>query len=139
LNIRTFLDHNRVWKAPENDQPQRISTSTGAFAHRGKKLPNNLVEESLKEHLELWLPYIRKNGLLIIELHALESKLTAENLGKTPATAYEATHGFSDQYILEVDVFKKICLETGLQIDKELFRKFPNSDLATVSINLLKS
>jgi SAM-dependent methyltransferase len=139
LNIRTFLDHNRVWKAPENSQPKRMSTSTGAFAHCGKRLPNNLVEESLKEHLKLWLPYIRKNGLLIIELHALDSKLTAENLGKTPATAYEATHGFSDQYILEVDVFKKICLETGLHIDKELFRKFPNSDLATVSINLLKS
>ncbi|UFH31127.1 class I SAM-dependent methyltransferase [Chryseobacterium sp. C-71] len=139
LNIRTFLDHNRVWKAPEKSQPERISTSTGAFAHRGKRLSNNLVEESLKEHLELWLPYIRKNGLLIIELHALDSKLTAENLGKTPATAYEATHGFSDQYILEVEVFKKICLETGLQIDKELFRKFPNSELVTVSINLLKS
>ncbi|MBW7676925.1 class I SAM-dependent methyltransferase [Chryseobacterium chendengshani] len=139
LNIRTFLDHNRVWKAPENPQPDKISTSTGAFAYRGKRLPNNLVEESLKEHLELWLPYIRKNGLLIIELHALDSELTSKNLGKTPATAYEATHGFSDQYILEVDVFKKICLETGLQIDKELFRKFPNSELATVSINLLKS
>lgn len=139
LNIRTFLDHNRVWKAPEKNHPERISTSTGAFAHRGQRLPNSLVEESLKEHLELWLPYIRKNGLLIIELHALDSKLTAQNLGKTPATAYEATHGFSDQYILEVDVFKKICFETGLNIDKELFRKFPNSELATVSINLLKS
>lgn len=76
---------------------------------------------------------------MIIELHALDSKLTSENLGKTPATAYEATHGFSDQYILEVDIFKKICIETGLNIDKELFRKFPNSELATVSINLLKS
>lgn len=139
LNIRTFLDHNRVWKTPENNHPERISTSTGAFAYRGKRLPNNLVEESLKEHLELWLPYIRKNGLLIIELHALDSKLTAKNLGKTPATAYEATHGFSDQYILEVDVFKKICLEAGLTTDKDLFRKFPNSELATVSINLLKS
>lgn len=139
LNIRTFLDHNRVWKTPENNRPDRISISTGAFAYRGKRLPNNLVEESLKEHLELWLPYIRKNGLLIIELHALDSKLTAKNLGKTPATAYEATHGFSDQYILEVDVFKKICLEAGLTTDKDLFRKFPNSELATVSINLLKS
>ncbi|MCX8533858.1 class I SAM-dependent methyltransferase [Chryseobacterium luquanense] len=139
LNIRTFLDHNRVWKAPENNHSERISTSTGAFAYRGRRLQNNLVEESLKEHLELWLPYIRKNGLLIIELHALDSNLTAKNLGKTPATAYEATHGFSDQYILEVDVFKKICLEAGLKTDKDLFRKFPNSELATVSINLLKS
>ncbi|OCK51828.1 polyketide synthase [Chryseobacterium sp. CBo1] len=139
LNIRTFLDHNRVWKTPENNHPQRISTSTGAFAYRGKRLSNDLVEESLKEHLELWLPYIQKNGLLIIELHALDSKLTAKNLGKTPATAYEATHGFSDQYILEVEVFKKICIEAGLKTDKDLFRKFPNSELATVSINLLKS
>lgn len=139
LNIRTFLDHNRIWQTPNNKNPQRISTSTGAFAYRGKRLPNALVEESLKEHLELWLPYIRKNGLLIIELHSLSPKLTRENLGKTAATAYEATHGFSDQYILEIDVFRKICEETGLKIDKELFRKFPNSELATVSINLLKA
>lgn len=138
LNIRTFLDHNRVWKTPENNHPERISSSTGAFAYRGKRLPNNLVEESLKEHLELWLPYIEKNGLLIIELHALDTKLTAKNLGKTPATAYEATHGFSDQYILEVNVFKKICQEVGLKTDKDMFKKFPNSELATVSINLLK-
>ncbi|RMZ60481.1 class I SAM-dependent methyltransferase [Chryseobacterium nematophagum] len=138
LNIRTFLDHNRIWTNPNNMTPDRVSTSTGAFASRGKRLPNNLVEESLKEHLELWLPYIKKNGLLLIELHSLQPELTSSNIGKTSATAYEATHGFSDQYILELEVFKKICLETGLSIDKNLSRKFPNSDLATVSINLLK-
>lgn len=139
LNLRTFLDHNRIWKTPENKNPARISSSTGAFASKGKRLSNNLVEESLKEHIELWLPYIKKNGLLIIELHSLDPKLTSENLGKTAATAYEATHGFSDQYILEIDVFLRICKETGLKIDKELFRKFPDSELATVSINLLKN
>lgn len=139
LNIRTFLDHNRIWKTPNNKNPERISTSTGAFAFRGKRLSNNLVEESLKEHLELWLPYIKKNGLLIIELHSLDPKLTSMNLGKTAATAYETTHGFSDQYILELDVFRRICTEVGLNIDKDLSRKFPNSELATVSINLLKS
>ncbi|WP_407403703.1 class I SAM-dependent methyltransferase [Chryseobacterium sp.] len=139
LNIRTFLDHNRVWNAPKNEDPTRISTSEGAFAYRGKRLANRLVEESLKEHLELWLPYIKKNGLLIIELHGLPSQLISENLGKTAATAYEATHGFSDQYILEVDVFRKICEEVGLKIDNHLSRKFPNNDLATVSINLLKA
>ncbi|WP_288790875.1 class I SAM-dependent methyltransferase [uncultured Elizabethkingia sp.] len=139
LNIRTFLDHNRVWKTPENKNPERISTSTGAFAFRGERLSNNIVEESLKEHLELWLPYIKKNGLLIIELHSLNPELTQNNLGKTAATAYETTHGFSDQYILEVDVFRKVCTETGLSISPEFSRKFPDSDLATVSINLLKA
>ena len=139
LNIRTFLDHNRIWENPRNNNPDRVSTSTGAFAFRGERLPNNLVEENLREHLEKWLPYIKKNGLLVIELHTVDPKLVAANIGKTAATAYDATHGFSDQYILEVDVFQKICTELGLSVDKDLFRKFPDSELATVSINLLKA
>ena len=89
--------------------------------------------------MEKWLPHIKKNGLLVIELHTVDPKLVSENLGKTAATAYDATHGFSDQYIVEVDVFQKICKELGLSVDKDLFKKFPDSDLATVSINLLKA
>ena len=64
--------------------------------------------------------------------------LTASNLGKTAATAYDATHGYSDQYIVEVDVFNKIAAEAGLYPDQGLFRKFPDSDLATVTVNLLQ-
>lgn len=139
LNIRTFLDHNRIWEQPKNADIARVSTSTGAFAFRGEHLPNNLVEENLKKHLEKWLPHIKKNGLLVIELHTVDPKLVSENLGKTAATAYDATHGFSDQYIVEVDVFQKICKELGLSVDTDLFKKFPDSDLATVSINLLKA
>ncbi len=139
LNIRTFLDHNRNWEDPANSDPDRISASTGAFAYRGKRLTNNLVEENLKEHLTKWLPYIRKNGLLVIELHTVNPELVSKNLGKTAATAYDATHGFSDQYIVEIEVFQKICAEIGLTTDPELFKKFPDSELATVSINLLKA
>ena len=139
VNIRTFLDHNRIWKDPENMNPERISTSSGAFAFRGERIPNKLVEENLAEHLSLWLPYIKKNGLLVIELHTLNPELTSQHLGETAATAYDATHGFSDQYIVEVDVFHKICNEVGLSVDQDLFKKYPDSDLATVSINLLKA
>lgn len=139
VNIRTFLDHNRIWKNPTDLNPDRVSTSSGAFAFRGKRIPNKLVEENLKEHLNLWLPYIKKNGLLVIELHTLNPELTSQHLGETATTAYDATHGFSDQYIVEVDVFHKICNEVGLTVDKDLFKKYPDSDLATVSINLLKA
>ena len=136
LNIRTFLDHNRIWNGIET--ADRISTSTGAYAFRGKRLSNNLVEESLKQHLQKWAPYVQRYGLLLIELHTLSPSTTAKNLGKTAATAYDATHGFSDQYILEVDVFHRICIEAGLNPDEKLFKKFPNNELATVSINYLK-
>lgn len=138
LNIRTFLDHNRIWEDVLDVQTTRISTSTGAFSFRGKRLSNNEVEENLLLHLKKWTPYVEKFGLLLIELHTLNPELAAQNIGMTAVTAYDATHGFSDQYIVEVEVFHKICIESGLQPNHTLFRKFPDSELATVSINLLK-
>lgn len=138
LNIRTFLDHNRIWEDLAETDSKRISTSTGAFAFRGKRLSNKDVEENLLNHLKKWTPYVEKFGLLLIELHTLSPEITSKNLGLTAATAYDATHGFSDQYIVEVDIFHKICKESGLQPDVNLFKKFPDSELATVSINLLK-
>lgn len=137
LNVRTFLDHNRIWEEPKQIT-NKISSSTGAFAFRGKRIPNALVEENLLEHLQKWSPYVKKFGLLMIELHTVSPEITAANLGKTAAAAYDATHGFSDQYIVEIDVLHKIAKEAGLQSDKEFFKKYPNTDYATVSINLFK-
>ena len=138
LNVRTFLDHNRPWQPPKNIDDSRVSPSTGAFAFEGTRISNNLVEESLLEHFKNWEPYVRRFGLLVIELHTVAPDLVANNLGKTAATAYDATHGYSDQYIVEVDVFHKIAVEAGLCIDQKIFKKFPDSDLATVTVNLFK-
>lgn len=139
LNVRTFLDHNRIWEEPENTSGLRPSTSTGSYAYHGKRLNNNVVSESLKQHFKKWVPYVQKFGLLLIELHTVKPELVAQNLGKTAATAYDATHGYSDQYILEIEEFTKVLEEVGLVQDQDKIRKYPNSDLATVSINLFKS
>lgn len=138
LNVRTFLDHNRIWEEPKQISKDRVSHSTGAFAYRGKRISNNRVEDNLLEHLKKWSPYVKKFGLLLIELHTINPSLAAKNIGKTAATAYDATHGFSDQYIVEIDVFNKIAAEAALFPDKAIFRRFPDADIATVSINLLK-
>ncbi len=137
LNVRTFLDHNRIWEMPETVSG-RTSTSSGAFAHRGQYISNDLVEDSLLEHLQKWKPFVERFGLLIIELHTIPASLAANHIGNTPATAYDGTHGYSDQFILEVDVFNKVAKEAGLHPDTNYFTKFPNSELATVSVNLLK-
>jgi len=137
LNVRTFLDHNRIWEAPKN-ATNRVSNSSGAYAFQGKRISNNIVEDSLLEHFKKWKPYVEQFGLLIIELHTISPQLTANNLSITAATAYDATHGFSDQYILEVDVFISIAKEAGLFPNTNYFTKFPNNELATVSVNLLR-
>lgn len=136
LNVRTFLDHNRVWEEPEPRGEMPVSGSVGAYAFEGKRKANNLVTESLKQHIQKWTPFVKKFGLLLIELHTLPPELVAANLGKTAATAYDLTHGYSDQYILEIDEFLKTVEEAGLTTDPQKFRKFPNSALATVSVNL---
>ncbi|WP_299336346.1 class I SAM-dependent methyltransferase [uncultured Psychroserpens sp.] len=137
LNVRTFLDHNRIWETPKTIT-DRVSNSKGAYTTMGKRLSNNLVEDSLLEHLTKWKPYVERFGLLMIELHTVDPQLVSQNIGKTAATAYDATHGYSDQYILEVDVFNKVAKEAGLYPDPNYFSKFPNNELATVSVNLLK-
>ncbi|RBW63235.1 class I SAM-dependent methyltransferase [Tenacibaculum sp. E3R01] len=138
LNVRTFLDHNRIWEEPKLNNNIAISTSTGAYAHKGKRLDNNLVIESLKQHFKKWTPYIHKFGLLLIELHTSKPELVSQNLGRTAATAYDATHGYSDQYIIEIEEYMNAMKSIGLIPDENTFKKFPNSDLATVSINLFK-
>jgi len=136
LNIRSFLDHNRPFNPPIEEN-KFAHISTGAFATRGKFLHNIDVEKSLVEHLKKWKPYVEKFGLLLIELHTLCPDIVSVNLGKTPCTAYDITHGFSDQYIVEIDVFNEAVERAGLTIDKNHYYKFPNSELSTVSINLI--
>jgi SAM-dependent methyltransferase len=138
LNVRTFLDHNRVWEPPVAASAPGTTNSTGAYASKGVRLNNNDVYTSLKEHFGKWAPYINQFGLLLIELHTSPPELVAKNLGHTAATAYDATHGYSDQYIIEIDEYMRAMKEIGLLPQENSFRKFPNSELATVSINLFK-
>jgi SAM-dependent methyltransferase len=138
LNVRSFLDHNRVYAPPEEKSVAQ-SRSTGAFAYRGERLRNKDVEANLIEHLGKWSPYVERFGLLVIELHTIAPELAAANVGKTAVTAYDATHGFSDQYILEMACFLDAAKAAGLVPDPTFQHRYPNSDLATVSINLLKS
>jgi hypothetical protein len=137
LNVRTFLDHNRIWSLPQNIH-DITSNSTGAFAYRGELLSNNAVEANLYEHLEKWSKYVHKFGLLLIELHTVNPKIVAQNIGKTPATAYDVTHGLSDQYIVEIEEFVKVAEKVGLHSDSRFLQRFPNTEYATVSIYLLK-
>lgn len=138
LNMRTFLDHNRIWEPPVITESLEESGSTGAYATNGLLLPNKWIEQSLVEHLQKWEPYISQFGLLVIELHTLPPVITAKNIGLTAATAYDATHGFSDQYILEIDVFQQCIQRAGLQIDDRYTRKFPDNERANISIHLIK-
>lgn len=136
LHVRSFLDHNRPWLQPSGYvRGTRKSHTTGAFAHLGDEILPDELEENLVRHLRRWAPYVGRFGLLMIELHTIPPELAATSLKKTPAVAYDGTHGFSDQYLVEVPVFLQCAREAGLHADARFQATFPPSDLATVSIN----
>ena len=66
----------------------------------------------------------------------LPPHVTAANLDLTPTVAYDGTHGYSDQYLVELPVFLACAREAGLQADARLQSRFPASDLASVSFNV---
>jgi hypothetical protein len=140
LHVRSFLDHNRPYAAPADyvrgTCPGR---STGAFAHLGEEIPADELEQNLVRHLRRWAPYVGRFGLLVLELHTLPPELTAAHLDKTPAVAYDGTHGFSDQYLVELPIFLDSAEAAGLQADSKFQSKFPPSELATVSINFFRT
>jgi SAM-dependent methyltransferase len=136
LNVRSFLDHNRIY-TPAAQKIKRISKSTAAFCHKGQRIDNNALQQNLKEHFEKWQPYLKKYGLLIVELHTIDPKLAAQSLGKNAITAYDASHGFSDQYIIEYKCFLEAALDAGLKPDPAHEHLFPSKETPIVSINRL--
>jgi len=136
LHVRSFLDHNRAWLPPAGYvRGTRNARSTGAFAHLGDEIAPDELEENLVRHLRRWAPYAGRFGLLLVELHTIAPSLAAAHPDATPAVAYDGTHGFSDQYLVELGVFLDCAREAGLHADPRFAAKYPASDLATISIN----
>ncbi len=139
LNVRSFLDHNRIYSPPKKTFHDTVCNSTGAFAFRGRWIPNKELKQNLIEHFSSWHDYVSKYGLLILELHTIPPEVTAHNLGSTVATAYDGTHGYSDQYIIEVDTMLDAAKKAGLIPEPKYQALFPSEELATISINLFKA
>ncbi len=137
LNTRTFLDHNRIYSKPKSTDLECLSE--GAFAYRGRRIPNNELFQNLSNHLKAWTPYLKKYGLLIVELHSIPTSIASKNIGTSLSTPYDATHGYTDQYIIELESFLNAAKFADLKPVEKYTTTFPNREKATVSIHLLKA
>ena len=138
LHVRSFLDHNRVYSKSNKNHSTSLIESSCAYAFKGDYLTSKDVMLNLIDHFISWKKYIHKHGLLILELHGLNTNLSLENKCKTPTIAYEATHGYSDQYIVEYEVFLECAKRAGLKQLKDHSKVFPNDKLVTISLNVFK-
>jgi len=141
LSVRSFLDHNRIFEMPnfDNFDLNKIKTnSTAAFCcNETNEIFEPIVfKVGLIEHFLKWKPFINKYGLILLELHTINPSICKNNIGNTLATAYDATHGYSNQYIIEYEDFIDSAKLAGLKNNDDFEFNFPNKELTTVSINL---
>ena len=133
INTRTFLDHNRIYTSPKELKFSMIQSS-GVFAFKGKIINSESLLNNLIEHFLNWKKYIYKYGLIILELHTINPMDSAENQGKMLSCSYDATHGYSDQYLVEYDIFIKCANLANMKLNNES-TLFPNKEYPTISIN----
>ena len=141
LNVRSFLDHNRRYDLSYQDSEEyRYSfnnTTNNAFCWRGVKINSQAIQVNLVNHFKKWKKYISKYGLLALELHSINIEEISKNIGKAPITAYVATHGFSDQFIIEYNVYKECINKAGLHLNNDYEKTFPSNQIKMISINLI--
>jgi len=136
LNCRTFLDHNRIYKKPSKHFLKHNINTNGGFAYKGEFINSKNIIANFIEHLYNWKPYIKKHGLIIIELHTIDSEITKISSGKTLSCSYDATHGYTDQYLIEYDNYIKCFNHIGLKKTNDNEYLYPKNN-PTVSINYI--
>ena len=127
-----FLDHNRIYSKPKELSKYSIKTS-GAFSYKGQLITTNKLINNQVNHFKKWKNVCNKYGLIVLELHIINPLISATNRGKTLSVAYDATHGFSDQYLIEYEAFKNCAKQAGFKLINSIL--FPDNKKSTISIN----
>ena len=70
-----------------------------------------------------------------MKLHIIDPKLPSLYYLRPHASAYDATHGFSDQYIAEGDAMMSAMHKRKLNVVDGKLEFVPNEEITTVSIN----
>jgi len=116
LHLSKSVIHNRPYREPENsgEAEKRQAKSTGAFvAPDGSAIPNAFLEQNLVEHIRSWRDLVHRHGLLVIEAHTVNPSVTASLIGHSIGTVVDATHAYSNQNLVEPEVFMEAAREAG--------------------------
>jgi len=121
VHVSKAVIHNRPYHPPaiQPDPYHNSARSLGAFSTPdGAAIPNVHLEQNLVEHFQQWQDLSRLYGLLVIEAHTAPPSTIANLLGNSIATILDATHGYSNQYPVEPEVFLAAAQAAGFVLRK---------------------
>lgn len=127
LHVSKSVIHNRMYAPLHGTEGAQTGhpLSTGVFVSpSGDLITARDLECDLVEHFRKWLPWTTRHGMVVIEAHTVDPEITASRLGRNIITYLDASHGYSHQYLVEVEVFRRAAEAAG-------YRMFQFRDLAT--------
>jgi SAM-dependent methyltransferase len=128
LHVCKSAIHDRAYRPPPETasaDPARTDpasaadlppASSCAFAQPdGSAIPAAAMARDLAAFFRGWHPLTRKHGWIVIEAHSVAAGAAARLIGRTVATALDATHGYSCQYPVEPEVFAWAARTAGFR------------------------
>ena len=136
LHIRSFCDHDRAYVALDA-AAEGPGWASGAYLDRdGEPVAGADAERDLIAHLERWVPYVRKHGLVVIEAHCVAPEIARRHVGTLHSVAFDAYHSYSHQYPIEHAAFLRCCHVAGLAPVSHSERRYPGTrPFVAVSVN----
>jgi hypothetical protein len=118
LHVCKSAIHDRSFSPPAENEPAGTvpASCSGAYAQPdGTAIPATQMALDLAGFFRRWRPVTGRHGWLVIEAHAVPAATAARLIGRTIATALDATHGYSCQYPVEPEVFAWAARTAGFR------------------------
>jgi hypothetical protein len=120
LHVSKSVIHNRRYKAPSRPTESTLRSSNIFALPDGNAIQPGYLEQNLIEHFESWRPLTSRYGMVVIEAHTARVETVSACLGRSIATVVDALHGYSNQYLVEPEVFRAAAQRAGYQSRRQV-------------------
>ena len=126
MHVRTFIDHDRPYKAPERDPKAFEMYIRGVYVRNdGAEIAPKVMLQSLVEHLERWSGAVGYHGLCILEAGQLPPLTAGFEMERCVSLAFDCCQSLSHQYLVPLPQWLLCAAMAGLFPDFANFRTFP--------------
>ena len=118
LHVCKSVIHNRPYIQLSGTLDGKPSSAFpgGYAAPDGSCISPEAIKENLVAFFRRWIPYTAAYGWFVIEAHSVPAVTVFRNIDRTMMTALEATHGYSTQYLVDMDTFYAAARKAGFDL-----------------------
>ena len=130
LHVRSFLDHDRPYQAPEADDYSYHVSEDGSGVYvrsDGSLIDSKDMMQSTVEHFRRWQQVVGRHGMINLEVHTLDPKTVHAYLDNTENLHFDAYHAFSSQYLMKAEQMIQAAAGGGLWSERSQCMKYPKT------------